>query len=193
MSKATLCLLLLLSALPGYGNTLELQYEGFYRYLKAADDVEFNQVNPLFMLVSPEHAPDYCLKGTPHIRTEHQVFPIVVSRAFGEFYVPYDKKLKTDRAVLVFDAPNTCELKIQVVGRMYKQVYTRKEIVTVAEQLYMLMKNFAGSVSFMMPNWSGVTFLLEDGERVQFNSEDLPELLEFSQEIRHLSLVIDKE
>ena len=120
----TLCFISL--CFTGSIQAMELEYAGFYQYLKGADDVAYNRVRPAFHLIKSDRRGDACaikqaqirvLAGANPLDVDEQ-FPLTYDPSTGEFFVPYDKRLKDKRASLWFDVPELCVLKMAVIGKL---------------------------------------------------------------------------
>ncbi|MBW8191519.1 DUF2987 domain-containing protein [Neiella marina] len=168
---------------------LNLQYAGFYDYLKQANDPEFNQVRPAFFLSEQGKTNGYCLAGAT-IKAGNASYPVVTNPVTGEFFVPFDKRIKDQRGLLVFDAPETCQLQVAVVGKIHQQQISQGEMLSLAAQIYQLMKEYAGSVSFMMPDWSAVIIVFENGEQQSYLRNEIPQDIKFDMAIDHVRLAM---
>lgn len=168
---------------------LKLQYAGFYDYLKQANSPEFNQVRPAFFLTAQDQNAAHCVKEGLIIAGELR-YPIVSNAVTGEFFVPFDKRIKDQRGILLFDAGDTCQLNIAVVGRLHQQQVSNVQLVHLAEQIYRLMEEYAGSVSFMMPDWQAVILVLENGEQLTYHRSELPAELQLQTPVDHVRLAM---
>ncbi|GGA70651.1 hypothetical protein GCM10011369_10450 [Neiella marina] len=166
---------------------LRLEYAGFYDYLKSANSAKYNRVKPAFFLNNPEHPERSCVADAEIVVGEIR-YPLVANVDNGEFFVPFDKRIKDGRGALVFQAPNTCKLQVAAVGRMYKRRFAGQELHQLAEQIYALMENYAGSVSYFMPDWRAVVLHLSDGTQLQYDRDQFPQMIELAADVDHVRL-----
>ncbi|MBD1389604.1 DUF2987 domain-containing protein [Neiella sp. HB171785] len=183
------CIALGLSAWTCHAEPLRLEYAGFYDYLKSANSTKYNRVKPAFFLNNPAQPDQSCVVNA-EIHVGQTRYPLVANAATGEFFVPFDKRIKDGRGALVFQAPQTCKLQVAAVGRLYKRSFSGEELQQVAEQVYSLMENYAGSVRYFMPDWNGVVLQLSDGQRIEYPRERLPEHIELTADVEHVRLTM---
>lgn len=159
---------------------LELEYAGFYNYLKDSQHVEYNLVRPAFYL-NEMQSKKPCATKQAQIKAGSKRYPLLMNQQSGEFFVPYDKRIKDIRGTLWFDLPETCQMQVAVIGKIAGQALNTERVSKTALQIYALMSDYAGMVKFMMPDWQGVVFHGAQGqthrvarERLQGETIELP-------------------
>lgn len=172
---------------------LELEYAGFYNYLKEANHHQYNLVRPAFYLTSK--AKNACQIQNAQIRTLQTHYPLVVDRGSGEFFVPYDKRLKDSRATLWFDASEHCKLNVAVIADAEGKHFSTQSLSEMAEQIDALMSDYAGTVSFLMPKWSAVVAHSDSGQQQLFTKESLKkqDKVTLTWPVTHFTLQMVKE
>lgn len=191
-SKYALALSLSVLCLFTHADELNLQYAGFYDYLKQANSPDFNQVRPAFFLTATEQDNAYCVSSGEIVAGDVQ-YPIVTNSVTGEFFVPFDKRIKDQRGLLKFAANESCQLNIAVVGKLHQQQVSTAQLQVLAEQIYDLMKEYAGSVSFMMPDWQAIILVYEDGTQQRYSRTALPPQLVLEKRVDHVRLAMAQE
>ncbi len=141
---------------------IELEYDGFYNYLNEANEIEFNLVRPAFFLKNDEGKP--CSISDTAIRVEHREEPLLMEPQLGQFFVPLDKRLKDARATIWFATTEQCKLQVAVVGRPLGQRFSSAQQVSYADQMYALMQRYAGMAKVLLPEWSAVVFIGQEGQ-----------------------------
>ena len=194
----TLCFISL--CFSGSIQAMELEYAGFYQYLKGADDVAYNRVRPAFHLIKSDRRGDACaikqaqirvLAGANPLDVDEQ-FPLTYDPSTGEFFVPYDKRLKDKRASLWFDVPELCVLKMAVIGKLEGKDFDSKDVLETANQIYALMRNYAGIMRFFMPDWEGVVFH-SNSESKTVSKELLSEAIHLPFQANYISLKMNSK
>lgn len=171
---------LLLAALPGSNaHALTLEYHGFYQYLKPADSIEYSYVRPAFFLKNANGSVSDCVSDSAEIITPNASYPLVFDRISGEFFVPYDKRLKDQRARLHFGGDDHCTLAVAVAGRIASNQISADELALISTQMYELMREYAGMMKYMMPDWSAMVFHFKNGEQQAISKVQLHEGITF--------------
>lgn len=156
-------------------SALELEYAGFYNYLKEANQVEYNLARPAFFLVSNGTDHSQCVTPNGLIKAGEKRYPLVMAPQTGEFFVPFDKRIKDIRGSLWFDLPESCQLKVAVVADLDGNRFSSAQVQQMATQIYGLMEEYAGMVKFLMPQWQKVVFRSKKGEQWALSKEQLLE------------------
>ncbi|WP_434339725.1 DUF2987 domain-containing protein [Motilimonas cestriensis] len=157
------CLLLLSQTAQGAES--KVSYGDFYKRLDVVNKQGLTQVSPAFFLLSPDGTGP-CILNDAYLQTNAQ--KVAVKQTIdGELILPFDARLKQDKAELVMDfaadEPN-CAMSIQTkLIKPISQVTEVSALLDIANELEMLMKGHAGFWGkLFLPDFNGISLQLSD-------------------------------
>lgn len=141
--------------------TLSLNYEGFYDRMKVVKDDDYSLVDMQFTLVEErDGAPCPVVEGL--LLTESTEQNILIKEDTKQIFLPFDKTLDSDKAILTFNIPGSarCTLSMQVVSSMTLLASLElNKLHDVRHQFEALYDDLAGFfVSWLLPDIKGVIF-----------------------------------
>lgn len=139
--------------------TLSLNYEGFYDRMKVVKDDDYSLVDMQFTLVT-ERDSKPCPVKEGLLLTETTEQNILIKEDNKQIFLPFDKQLDSDKAILTFNIPGParCTLSMQVISTlpMQKNLDVSK-LQEVRNQFEALYDDLAGIfVSWLLPDVQGV-------------------------------------
>ncbi len=163
--------------------SVSLEYKNFYNRLKQVRKGDYSAVTIGFYV---PQTPD-CLIKSGSITTENNKYPLSYSE-FQELLLPYDEKLKKDRAlinlVLAGDA-NKCGIEMQVNATPKSKIYDKSRLDTIYGEMNQLMSAMQGfPLKYFSNDINGITFQFSEPAAVKIDDK-------FNQETR--SYKIDKQ
>lgn len=141
--------------------TLSLNYEGFYDRMKVVKDDDYSLVDMQFTLVEERTGvPCPVVEGV--LLTESTEQNILIKDDTKQIFLPFDKTLDSDKAILTFNIPGAtrCTLSMQVVSSMtLLSHFEVSKLNDVRYQFEALYDDLAGFfVSWLLPDIKGVIF-----------------------------------
>lgn len=152
--------------------TLSLNYEGFYDRMKVLNDEDYSLVDMQFMLVT-EREGKPCPVTEGLLLTESTEQNILIKEDNKQIFLPFDKQLDSDKAILTFKipGPTRCTLSMQVTSSLAlaTEISTVK-LREVRNQFDDLYDDLAGIfVSWLLPDVKGV--IMDFDEAVDLTGE----------------------
>lgn len=164
-----------LLAVSAQADTLSLGYSGFYKHLDTVADAGTEQATLGFYL-SRSDGKGLCTLHSGIIEMEGQQKGEVEVLPHGEFILPYDKQLDSDKAVvkLEVDSPVQCDISIQIQAVLPAGATDAAQLSSIRDEMKTLLEEMAGWPGrYFVPEVKGVQLQpLRQGESI----EGLPKL-----------------
>ncbi|MCE9678464.1 DUF2987 domain-containing protein [Shewanella sp. AS1] len=149
---------------------ITLEYQGFYQRLKQLNSGHY----PLIDLAFSVPKQGDCIIKEGSIRTEKEVFPLVVNQA-QRIFIPYDDRLKSDRALIQLEMVNDasqCGIGMQIRAKQTQHRYRQAELIELKQQMNDLYKSMQGfPLRYFSSDIDGLTFEFDDRSSVIFDGE----------------------
>lgn len=155
--------LLLLLAMPSYAD-LQMNYNGFYGWMKKLQQAEYSDITLTFALLG-ERSGQPCRFYSLKLQSDQHDISLDTA-GNGEISLPYDEALKNSNAVLsVQQADNAepCQVQFRLRSRM--RLATTLDHTTLTHyqrQFDTLLDDMAGLGKYWLPEVSGVIVQLAD-------------------------------
>ncbi|MFD2095698.1 DUF2987 domain-containing protein [Corallincola platygyrae] len=149
--------------------SVTMEYKPFYQRLKVLYKGNYadSDVGFYFYKVNAKDQPCDITGG--RIFNKNYELPLVYT-AKGRLYIPYEKQLYSDKAFVTVESESACELSISLELKRPQTDYRSQDLKNKAEQLYALMRDFAGVGSILLPNQQGITVDFEVPSSVSYLS-----------------------
>ncbi|MDV2856929.1 MULTISPECIES: DUF2987 domain-containing protein [Oceanimonas] len=147
-----------LLALSAQADTLTLGYSGFYKHLDTVADAGTEQATLGFYL-SRHDGKGLCTINSGIVEMEGQQKAVVEVLPHGEFVLPYDKQLDTDKAVVKLDvtSPVQCDISIQIQSVLPAGMTDAAQLRYVRDEMTTLLKEMAGWPGrYFVPDVKGI-------------------------------------
>ncbi|TCI03189.1 DUF2987 domain-containing protein [Corallincola luteus] len=152
-------------------NTLTMEYKPFYQRLKVLYQGDYPDSNIVFRLLEAGASNAACAIESGKIFNKNYELPLVYTSE-SVLLIPYDRKLYSDKAVVALQTKQPCELTIALALKRPKASYDADELVKQLNQLYALMRDFAGVSKFMLPEIVGATLSFDAKSEVTLISSE---------------------
>lgn len=148
--------------------TLSLNYEGFYDRMKVVSEEDYSLIDMQFNLVT-ERDGKPCPVKEGLLLTETTEQNILIEEKSKQIFLPFDKQLDSDKAILTFNipGPTRCTLSMQVVASTeLQQEQSLSELKSVRDQFEALYDDLAGVfVAWLLPEIKGVILEFSTGSQ----------------------------
>ncbi|WP_163934950.1 DUF2987 domain-containing protein [Paraferrimonas sp. SM1919] len=157
---ATLLLpLISLTTVNATENTIKLGYEGFYSHLNGFKKGNYKNIDLRFNLAGEKQY--QCKIQQGKIVTEKSTYPIVLAKD-GAILLPFDKQLKTDRAVVELSVnegdQQSCHLGVSIEASVRRD----NDYGAILSELDRVFSDFAGfPMKYFRPKLSGLTLVAQ--------------------------------
>lgn len=143
-----------LLAFSAQAELLTLGYSGFYKHLDTVADADTEQATLGFYL-SRNDGEGLCTINSGVIEMEGQQKGVVEVLPHGEFVLPYDKQLDTDKAIVKLDvtSPVQCDISIQIQSVLPAGTADAAQLQHIRNEMETLLEEMAG--------WPGRYFVPE--------------------------------
>ena len=163
--------------------SVSIEYKDFYNRLKQVHKDDYSLVTIGFYVPK---TPD-CLIKSGSISTEKKTYPLSFSK-HQELLLPYDEKLKTDRALINLELAgdsNQCGIQMQVNSTSKLKSYDNRRLETIYNEMNELMSNMQGfPLKYFSKDITGLTFYFEEPASIKVDGE-------FSQETNSFKIKKD--
>ncbi|GAA4885603.1 DUF2987 domain-containing protein [Ferrimonas pelagia] len=153
---------LALAMTPTTAQALILEYAGFYDRMKVVNKTDYPLVTLAFYLNHRQQGHPCVIRQAELIHKEMRL-PVGISPRY-ELLLPFDPKLKLDKAVLALsvDDESQCDFAMQLrFSDPLQQAFSGAELDQLASQFDAVLKRFAGfPFRFLQPDVSGVVVQL---------------------------------
>ncbi|WP_298774208.1 DUF2987 domain-containing protein [uncultured Shewanella sp.] len=131
-----------LMSIGAYASSFSLEYQGFYQRLKKVNQGHFQLIEMAFLVPNKQK----CRIQSGNITTEKHTYPLSYNNE-QQLYLPYDAKLKTDRALINMDIAGDvqdCSIMMQVRVKHPKNAYAADDVKQIQSEMNTLLKSMQG-------------------------------------------------
>ncbi len=155
---------------------ISLEYQGFYQRLKQVNKGHYPLIELAFSVPNKEK----CRIKSGKITTEKESFPLTISKE-QRLFLPYDDKLKSDRALIHLDiqgATEHCNIAMQVRAKQTKMHYTQSDIAEIQAEMNEMLSEMQGfPMRYFTTDIAGVSFLFEADSHITVKIDGVEQIV----------------
>lgn len=176
MKKRLLFSCLVLACAAVQATPISLEYQGFYNRLKQVNKGHYPLVELTFSVPNKK----LCHINSGTITTEKESFPLTIT-SDQRLFLPYDDKLKSDRALINLDIEGKvehCNISMQVRAKQTRQIYQQSEILQLQTEMDALLNEMQGfPMRYFAAEIAGINFVFEPDSKVSIKIDGTEQLV----------------